>query len=393
MIMRIHVYPILSALHDSKTIDDQTYALLQKLKDHGNFEIAVTSLDRLYSADLGLILVQSGGSEAVFLNLLPRLKPPYYLLTYGTNNSLAASMEILSYLKAKNKSAEILHGSTESIARRLLELGNPSKEEPIRLGIVGKPSDWLIASKVDKKLCLEKLNMDLIDIDIRELLDGQRNADLFDYRHSEPLVFEEFELNQAKKTVLALEKIVEKHRLQGLTVRCFDLLDTIHTTGCLGLSLLNKKGIVAGCEGDVPALLSMALLRKILGQPAFQANPSRIDVENRRIVLAHCTLPFDMAESVRLMTHFESGIGVAVRGKMKETDVTLFKLGADLRQYHVQEGKIVANLTEPNLCRTQIEVQLDDVRYFLRGPLGNHHLLVYGHHGEAIREWCENHLI
>jgi L-fucose isomerase-like protein len=383
----------LSSLHDAKTIDEQTFALIQELKNHGDFDIAVTSLDRLYSADLGLILVQSGGSEAIFLNLLPRLKPPYYLLTYGTNNSLAASMEILSYLKAKNKPAEILHGSTVSIARRLSELGNPKKEEPMRLGIVGKSSDWLIASKVDKKLCLDKLNIELVDIDIRELIDGQRTADLMLYRHHEPLVFDEFELNQAKKTVIALEKIVDKYRLQGLTVRCFDLLDAIHTTGCLGLSLLNKNGILAGCEGDVPALLSMAILRKILGQSAFQANPARIDVEKQRMVFAHCTLPFDMAENIRLMTHFESGIGVGLRGKMKETDVTLFKLGADLRQYYVQEGKIVANLTESNLCRTQIEVQLDDVRYFLRAPLGNHHLLVYGHHGEALRRWSEENLL
>jgi L-fucose isomerase-like protein len=100
-----------------------------------------------------------------------------------------------------------------------------------------------------------------------------------------------------------------------------------------------------------------------------------------------------MAEQVRLMTHFESGIGVPVRGMMKETEVTLFKLGADLSQFYVEEGKIVTNLTENNLCRTQIEVQLDDVRYFLRSPLGNHHLIVYGHHGQAIREWCEEHLL
>jgi len=186
---------------------------------------------------------------------------------------------------------------------------------------------------------------------------------------------------------------VDKYRLQGLTGRCFDLLDAIHTTGCLGLSLLNKNGILAGCEGDVPALLSMAILRKILGQSAFQANPARIDVEKQRMVFAHCTLPFDMAENIRLMTHFESGIGVGLRGKMKETDVTLFKLGADLRQYYVQEGKIVANLTESNLCRTQIEVQRDEVRYFLRAPLGNHHLWVYRHHGEALRRGSEETLL
>ena len=106
--MKITLYPILSSLHDAKTIDDQTFSLIEELKAAGGFDISVTSIDRLYSGDLALILVQSGGSEGVFLKLLPKLRPPFYLLTYGTNNSLAASMEILSYLKAKGHAAEIL---------------------------------------------------------------------------------------------------------------------------------------------------------------------------------------------------------------------------------------------------------------------------------------------
>ena len=390
--MKITLYPILSSLHDAKTIDDQTFSLIEELKAAGGFDISVTSIDRLYSGDLALILVQSGGSEGVFLKLLPKLRPPFYLLTYGTNNSLAASMEILSYLKAKGHAAEILHGSTKYLADRLNELGKKTPEPPVNLGVIGKPSDWLIASRADRTAAREKLNVRLVDIDIKELELLARAADLAEFRHTEPLIFEETELRQAEKVVVALEKIVDKYRLQGLTLRCFDLLGGLHTTGCLGLSLLNKRRLIGTCEGDVPAMLSMYLLNKITGQPGFQANPSRIDVETNRIVFAHCTLPLDMATSHRLMTHYESGIGVGIRGQMRETDVTVFKLSPDLRTFYAEEGRILRNLNEPNLCRTQIEVQMDDVKYFLTSPLGNHHVIVYGQHKKALQEYCANHL-
>ena len=76
-------------------------------------------------------------------------------------------------------------------------------------------------------------------------------------------------------------------------------------------------------------MLSMYILNKITGQPGFQANPSRIDSDKNEVVFAHCTLPIDMADSYDVMTHFESGIGVALRGQMKETDITAIKFVAE----------------------------------------------------------------
>ena len=41
-----------------------------------------------------------------------------------------------------------------------------------RLGVIGKPSDWLIASNVDYKNVKNKFNIELINIDINELIDA-----------------------------------------------------------------------------------------------------------------------------------------------------------------------------------------------------------------------------
>ena len=392
MFVKIALYPIVSSLHNEAIIDSQSLALIEEIKKQGDFDFDIVSLANFYDADLSLILVQSGGSEGAFLTVKKDLKEPYYLLTYGTNNSLAASMEILSYLKNNNEVAEILHGSSGYIASRLQELVSRQQEAMVNLGIIGKPSDWLIASNVDKEQCLKRFNINLVDIPISEMTELYKQADVLGFDHKELLDFNQDELNQAKKVSVSLQKLVEKYQLKGLTIRCFDLLSSIHTTGCLGLSFLNIDGIVGTCEGDVPAMISMYFLNKITGQCGFQANPSRIDVENKTIVLAHCTLPLNMASDYQVMTHYESGIGVAFKGEMKKTDVTIFKISNDLKHYYVEEGKIIANLNDPNLCRTQILLSLPDVLYFLSSPYGNHHIIVYGHHKKAITEYMHKYV-
>ena len=56
------------------------------------------SLIEDYDAELKLVFISSGGSEGIFLKHFSELKAPYYLLTSGTDNSLAASIEILTDL-------------------------------------------------------------------------------------------------------------------------------------------------------------------------------------------------------------------------------------------------------------------------------------------------------
>lgn len=388
--MKIAVLPIVSRLHDDIRINEDTNKLLSEIQKIGSFKFVLSNTSNFYDEALSLILVQSGGSEGYFLEMEKVLKEPYYLLTYGSNNSLAASMEILSYLKNKDKKAEILHGSAQYIANRLKEILSQEIIKPVNLGVIGKPSDWLISSDVDYKKCLNKLNINLIDIDIDELVKEYLRVDIRGYEEKTILDFDSKEIDKSKKLSKALEVLSKKYELEGLTIRCFDLLGKIQTTGCLGLSLLNRNKKIGTCEGDIPSMLSMYLLNKITGQSGFQANPSRINTDKNEIVFAHCTLPIDMAESYDVMTHFESGIGVALRGKMKETDITIFKLSSNLKDYYVSEGLITENLEECNLCRTQIVIKLDDVKYFLTSPHGNHHIIVYGKHKDKINKYMNN---
>ena len=378
--MKVNIYPLVSSLHNQNKINENTLKLLNELMSISDVEFNISSIDELYNSDLSLILIQSGGSEGLFLENIKNLKPPFYLLTYGYNNSLAASLEILSYLKDNNLEGEVLHGSNEYIIKRIKELTKVNVK--YRFGIIGKPSDWLIASNANYETAKRLHNIELVDISINKVSDYYFKS-INDYNLE--FKYDSKEIDKALKLHKVLNKIKEEYNLNGLTIRCFDLLEKLKTTSCLSLSLLNNEGIVATCEGDVPTMISMHILNKLTNQVGFQANPSRIDVENKKMILAHCTLPLNMVNKYNLDTHFESGIGVAIKGYLKEEKVTIFKLSKNLKDYYVTTGTIIKNLEESNLCRTQIEVSIDDnIEYFLNRPYGNHHVVIYGDYKNDI---------
>lgn len=392
-----------SDLHRQDILAQRHASFLASIEACLGQEITVAPIDD-YDADLKLVFISSGGSEGIFLKHFDHLKAPYYLLTSGTDNSLAASIEILTYLNCEGLKGEILHGSPEYIADRIKQIlegdthindnqsSNSCYSGPVELGgrygVVGKPSDWLIASIPEEKEVSSVLGSELIDIDMNELLEA------YNAMEGSEDIRDGLDFGSSNRLVKAVTKIREEHFLDGLTIRCFDLLDSIHTTGCLSLANLNAEGFIGTCEGDVMSMLTMAVVRKVTGQSSFQANPSRIDVRDNTMVLAHCTLPYDMAESFGYDTHFESGIGVALKGELKTQPVTILRLAKDIRTFWCAEGEIMENLSESTLCRTQIEVRLDDdysVGDLLINPCGNHHIVLYGRHrDEIIKFLCKS---
>ena len=330
-----------------------------------------------------IIYVRTGGTEGLFKEQFfadgrLSIPEPVRLLTSGKSNSLAASMEILSFLRRNGLRGEILHGSPEYIAERIKhpgqEVSGDSLIAPVypgrilegeRLGVVGKPSDWLISSDVGFTKAKEVLGLELVDIPMDEFLAIEKEQP-------------ETSINGSMRIYAALRSIILKHGLDGLTLRCFDLLTAVHNTGCMGLALLNSEGFTATCEGDVPAMISMALARKVCGCPGFQANLSQINGDD--LLFAHCTVPLSMTRSWVYDTHFESGIGVAVHGEIPEGPVTIFKLSPDFDRAFIFEGEIVANDYQENLCRTQIHVKAPGAApYFLSSSIGNHHIIIPGH--------------
>ena len=392
----IAIYTLTSELHDEGAVAAVTQEFLTSL--HIKYDMRGSDYSDYGSHALDLIYVRTGGTEGIFLRLLPQLQlqsqKPFFLLTSGKSNSLAAAMEILSYLNQQGFKGEIIHGNNDYIHDRItiLSKANEARQQlrGIRLGIIGQPSDWLISSHADKDKVSQRLGITLVDIPMQELLDAIAAAPVKNHQREQTLNDAiRQSLPVANQIYEALKIIVERYRLSGFTLRCFDLLSAVHNTGCMALARLNAEGIVAGCEGDVPALLSMTIVNALIGVSGFQANPSSINPENGTMTFAHCTIPLNMVERYELDTHFESGIGVGIRGFMAAGPVTIFKVSGDLQRSFITEGELVCNESKPDLCRTQLVIRLTnpaDAAYFLTHPIGNHHIILPGHHKILLEE-------
>lgn len=372
--MKTAVYSISSSLHQGipSLEEDNFIKSVQEATGH-SFKFFGEDFSTWGNYPDSVIFVRTGGTEGVFRSL--GLKGRIRLLTSGHDNSLAAAMEILAYIKLQGGDGEILHGTPERIAAQMeapqaSEYGGKFLPLPdidfkgARLGVIGQPSDWLVASDVDYAAAKQKLGLELVDIPITELIEGVKAVGC-DLRS--------FEGSEAIYTVL--KGMVARYSLSGLTLRCFDLLDTLGNTGCLALARLNAEGIVSSCEGDIPTLITMMIADKLHGTPGFQCNLSRINGDE--LLFAHCTVPLSMVRSFTYATHFESGIGTAIKGEIPEGDAVIMKISPKLDKMVAIPSKIVRNQSEAGLCRTQIIVNAPGAAdYFLHAPLANHHVVV-----------------
>lgn len=400
------LYTLTSGLHCEVIPDVSEEAFIREIVAAGaDFAFCGEDFSHYGSHDVELIYVRTGGTENAFKTVFPHLEGHVTLLASGASNSLAASMEILSFLRQQGREGEVLHGSAAYIAERIAALGRAARArrrlQGSRAGVVGRPSDWLIASDPDRAAVCERLGIELVDIPMDEfvteihrgLCEAPGGFPLKDIRHSaNPKVTQEV-FDGALGIYGALKCIIDRYDLSAVTLRCFDLLSAVHNTGCLALALLNAEGIPAGCEGDIPTLLTMCVSNALFGVPGFMANPSRMDPSTGEMVFAHCTAPFSMLRDYIYDTHFESGIGVAVKGELPEGPVTLFKMAPGLDRCFTAEAGLIKNLSEKRLCRTQVLLRLDDRSlcrdYFLTDPIGNHHVIVPGRHALEIREFLD----
>jgi L-fucose isomerase-like protein len=391
---------VASALHEPAVVDRVTEGVVAVLHQLGGTERA-SPQDEPKSPLV--VLVATGGTETAILEVARqrRVAVPYepvVLLTHPLHNSLPAALEALARLQADGVHGRIVPVDAEAPGRVAEVVGDVvamHRLHSTRLGLVGAPSDWLVASIPDAARLAQRWGVELVPIDI--------DATVVDHGQAEPsaiaAVAARFsgrtgpspELDRAAAVHPALQRAIERARVDAVTVRCFDYLGSLGTSGCVALAALNDAGVVAGCEGDVASAVAMLLVRALFDQPSWMANPAQIDEDTNRILLAHCTIaPSLVGGEVELHTHFESGLGIGLRGHFTSGWVTLLRLGGPaLERCWIAEARIEHSGDAPDLCRTQVTLHLDgaQARELLEAPLGNHLVLFHGRHRSHIERW------
>ncbi|MFW9960274.1 MAG: fucose isomerase [Candidatus Thorarchaeota archaeon] len=352
------------------------------------------------------LFIGTGGTENDVVKFLEEtdLSSPIILLSYDERNSLPAAMEIRSYLQKKGIDTRIVHMQLPKLHALL---GRWSKYHGIveflkgaKLGVIGEPSSWLIASHVNPQRVRTRWGIEIEDIPIDALTkklpyeiskEFLGHVDTFKSKATCQNVSDD-EIEKAGIVAQRLSELTKSEKLTAVTVQCFSLLQDTGISGCYSLSFLNDtENFVAGCEGDIPATFTMLLARLLTGSPSFMANVASVDQELNTAVFAHCTISTSITDNYEITNHFETGLSIGVRGKLPLTEVTVLKVfGEDLNEYWVSGGTIIDNLVNDKVCRTQIRVAMDEpVDYFLEESLANHHIIIPGDHVQEIIEFFD----
>ena len=347
-----------------------------------------------------MVLVGSGGVEEMVKANIDRLPPYVVLIADGLKNSLAASLEILSWMRMNGRHGRVLHGPTSFIMQGIDDYAAAhsaiTRLNGKRVGVIGKPSGWLIASNVDYAAMRERWGVEMVDIPLDEVVKGYETVTDAEVQN----ITDEFinkavgvkepsrdEVVKAMRLYRSVKGIVERYRLDAFTLNCFDLIPTTRTTGCVALALLNQQGIPAGCEGDEQTLLTMLAVLAATGEMTFMANPSKIlDNAAHEMVFAHCTIAPAMTDRYIVRDHYESLSGVAVEGIFNPMDMTVVKCGGKgMERCFISKAQLLECTTNPNMCRTQLHLRLDQpLDYFLERSIGNHHVIIRGDHADRL---------
>ena len=350
--------------------------------------------------DVPIVFIASGGTEGILRKHYAELPKPLTLLTDGKANSLAASLEISYWVRKQGGQCRILHDEPEQIVAAIHELELRDVMRGQRIGVMGKPSDWLISSNVDYAAAEQRWGTKFVDIPI-SWVEEYYKAETSEAAASEADAFiaaaksmaepNREEVIKAVRLYHAIRRVVEEEHLNAVTIRCFDLITSCATTGCLALALLNDEGIVAGCEGDLQSIFTMLLCKRLTGVDAFMANPARI--RDKEVLLAHCTIGLKQTQQYIIRSHFESGTGVAIQGKLREHQpVTVVKAGGEcLDKIAFAKAILTENQNDPKKCRTQILLRTtnsDLSEYLLNNSIGNHHIVLQGNYIALLESLC-----
>jgi len=201
----------------------------------------------------------------------------------------------------------------------------------------------------------------------------------------------------AAKVYVALRKIMQLQKCQGITCNCLPFASRTGDTACLPYSCMQDEGIVGCCEADLGGATIMLLSHLLLERPAFIQDPSPNTVNNT-LIASHCSMgrkikglrdPYEAPYLLRDY-HVRSGVAVQVIWPV-DSPVTVIEQLRD--SMLIGTGSVVSNIPNPPSkqwggCRTSIEIKMDDPGD-ARDIRGFHQMVVSGNHERLLRQYAK----
>ena len=178
------------------------------------------------------------------------------------------------------------------------------------------------------------------------LINHYEISDLFKMQASEEVIQKEkeyilssFDVSQLNdKQVDLVARLVastllflKEKNVDALAIRCWpEFAATYGISPCAMMSILQGRGILLACEGDVEALISMICVKALGEATPFMADLSQVNFKEDYALLWHCGVApcslWDKKCVRSLDTYFAGGKGVTAGFVLKEGNFSIFRI-------------------------------------------------------------------
>lgn len=212
----------------------------------------------------------------------------------------------------------------------------------------------------------------------------------------------EAEIITAARVHFANKRILEAEKGDAIMIDC--LRRGLYMP-CMSFMSLRDEGIVAGCEGDLDATLTLMLVQQLFDKPGFQGNPGN-ETEKNHYFHSHCTC------ASRLLGTSNPSEPYLLRDYAHTNDPTcvpqvLWREGEDVTMAHylsagnphlpgkipqmlLYSGKVVKSYDMPPVggCRTNVEITINELENAM-DVKAHHNIIFYGNYARELRIFCQ----
>jgi L-fucose isomerase-like protein len=270
----------------------------------------------------------------------------------------------------------------------------------------GVPHSYLKRSQItqDFSVVEDKLGIELVSVPQQKLLAGYEGALLRQNTRNEladdiigasqsmgRAAMQRERVEDAVALYLAMNEMVLAQGASAATIVCRQWIqDEILPVPCISLTLLQERGVPAACQGDVDALLTMMLFKRVANVPSFMGGLFK---DNGTMSISHCVLSRKMRgadapmQGYYLADYHGRKESPTVHTELPEGEtVTIARLTKNLEHLILTAGRVIGSWDQEGRCRNTIWIAVDDPDALmnLRVDGQYHFVLACGDHRDEL---------
>lgn len=251
-----------------------------------------------------------------------------------------------------------------------------------KVGLVGYHADGFYNVGVDELHLYKEMGILLKHYELNELFGGEPDPERIEEEKKNLLAtFDVSKLRQKQiedvaKLIVLADDFERKEQMDVLAIRCWpEFAKAYGVSPCAMMSVLQSRGILLACEGDVEAAISMLAVKAAGEATPFMADLSQVNYKENYALLWHdgvapCNL-WDHKCNRSLETYFAGGKGVTADFVLRDGPMSIFRLDTARGKTRIfyEEGtavpmeKLLSGTYAKVLFNDRIEKVIDTVVY------------------------------